>query len=79
MSVTVVVPARDYIIPVEQERDYVSLTRADGFPLINATDYLLINATDKLIIRGGSAIRAPFLPVDYRDYIIPVPERLTSG
>lgn len=79
MSVTVVVPARDYIIPVEQERDYISVTWADGFLLINATDRLLINATDKLVTRAAGAIQTPFIPVDYRDYIIPVPERITSG
>jgi len=80
MSFTVVVPFRDYTIPVDRARDYLSMYLAiGGFLKINATDYLLINATDKLILGGGDLGQAPSVVVPFRDYTIPVPERLTDG
>ena len=43
MSTTVVVPARDYIIPVFEDRDRTyTTTYTTGFLLINATDRLLL-------------------------------------
>ena len=43
MSTTVVVPARDYIIPVFEDRDRTyTTTYTTGLLLISATDYLLI-------------------------------------
>ena len=45
MSTTVVVPARDYIVPVFEDRDRTYTTTYDtGLLKINATDYLLIDA-----------------------------------
>lgn len=79
MSHTVVVPARDYVVPVDRSRDYTT-TYGTGLLLINATDYLLLNASgDRLILQGTSTIQAPVVVVPYRDYIIPVPERDTNG
>ena len=82
MSTTVVVPARDYIIPVFKDRDRTyTTTYATGLLLISATEYLLINATDKLIVLDppGVSVQAPVIVVPFRDYTIPVPERLTNG
>lgn len=82
MSFNVVVPFRDYAIPVNVERSRVHTTAyTSGFLKINATDYLLINSSgDRLIIVGGGTnIQAPAVVVPFRDYVIPVPERDTDG
>ena len=79
MSVTVVVPARDYSIPAEGRDAYTSVTAASGFLLLHTGDYLLLSTGDKLIMRGGEAAQAPTVTVPYRDYSIVAPERDTSG
>lgn len=72
---TVIVPARDYVIPVERERDYTSTIGVSGLLLLSTGDYLLLSTGDKIILRSGDAVQAPVVSVPYRDYIIPVPER----
>jgi hypothetical protein len=79
MSTTVVVPARDYVVPVEKTREYVGITGPSGYLLTDGTDRLITDGTSLLLIRGGSEIRAPYVVVPFRDYTIVVPERLTNG
>ena len=78
--VSVVVPFRDYTIPVDGRDLYTDTvaTWAAGFLKLSTGGYLLLSTGGKLIILGGGELQAPTVVVPYRDYIIPVSER-TDG
>ena len=77
MSTTVVVPARDYIIPVFEDRDRTyTTTYTTGLLLISATDYLLIKNETLLaeIVVGPYALQTsldsqPSSP-DYLEFLV---------